>query len=236
MSARGVLVFMVALLSFVLGASIKESGENLSEQAECRGACSLARDERSRTGVKVLRALSCKHCLNRRKGKQWLQERTKDRLFFIATTFTKRHRRSIFLDPSLPTSSTALKPSDCVASSEDNSVPEMVIPSKVDVAFGQYENTSYWYVNVSWTPMNDSSGHLYGALLSLALNFKNDVNCTVLRMNQTFLNINISFYGYSYPGPVYLWIHGLPYRKKVMETATYYPSKFELLHVEPNGQ
>lgn len=44
---------MVALLSFVLGASIKESGENLSEQAEFRGACSLARDERSRTGVKV---------------------------------------------------------------------------------------------------------------------------------------------------------------------------------------
>lgn len=27
-------------------------------------------------------------------------------------------------------------------------------PSKVNVTFGQYENTSHWYVNVSWTPLN----------------------------------------------------------------------------------
>lgn len=53
MSARKELVFMVALLSFVLGASFKESGENLSEQAECLGPCSLARDEGSKTEVKV---------------------------------------------------------------------------------------------------------------------------------------------------------------------------------------
>ena len=44
---------MVTLLSSVLATSIKESGENLSEQAECRGACSLARDKTSKTGVKV---------------------------------------------------------------------------------------------------------------------------------------------------------------------------------------
>ena len=50
MSARGALVFMVALLSFVLGASNKD----LSEQAECRGVCSqAARNERSKTAVKV---------------------------------------------------------------------------------------------------------------------------------------------------------------------------------------
>ena len=53
MSTRGELVFMVALLSSVLAVSIKESGGNLSEQAECRGACSLARDKTSKTGVKV---------------------------------------------------------------------------------------------------------------------------------------------------------------------------------------
>ena len=53
MSARGELVYMVALLSSVFAASIKESGENLSEQAECRGVCSLARDKASKTGFKV---------------------------------------------------------------------------------------------------------------------------------------------------------------------------------------
>lgn len=72
---------MVALLSFVLGASIKESGENLSEQAECRGACSLARDERSRTGVKVRYGLLSKTApqavnetahLNRHKENHWI--------------------------------------------------------------------------------------------------------------------------------------------------------------------
>lgn len=40
---------MVALLSVIFGASIRESGENLSKQAECLRACSLA----SKTGVKV---------------------------------------------------------------------------------------------------------------------------------------------------------------------------------------
>lgn len=40
----------------------------------------------------------------------------------------------------------------------------------------------------------DSSGHLYGALLSLALNFKNDVNCTVLRMVSKFIHFrNVAF-------------------------------------------
>ena len=54
MSAKGALVFMVALLYCVVGASIKESGENSSAQRECRGACNLAREtERSSAGVKV---------------------------------------------------------------------------------------------------------------------------------------------------------------------------------------
>ena len=44
---------MVALLSVILGALIREPGENLSKQAECFRACSLARGERSKTGVKV---------------------------------------------------------------------------------------------------------------------------------------------------------------------------------------
>ena len=43
---------------------------------------------------------------------------------------------------------------DCVGGTDDKSVPLIVVPSKVDVAFGRYENTSYWYVNVSWTPLN----------------------------------------------------------------------------------
>ena len=41
-----------------------------------------------------------------------------------------------------------------MAGTDNKSVPEIVVPSKVHVAFGKYENTSYWYVNVSWTPLN----------------------------------------------------------------------------------
>ena len=40
----------------------------------------------------------------------------------------------------------------CGVSSPDRSVDWT--PDVVNVTFGQYENTSYWYVNVSWTPLN----------------------------------------------------------------------------------
>ena len=41
---------------------------------------------------------------------------------------------------------------ECGVSSPDQSVDWT--PSVVNVTFGQYENTNYWYVNVSWTPLN----------------------------------------------------------------------------------
>ena len=44
---------LTAVLSVFLFTLIKESGQNLSEQAECLHVCGLARQERSNTGVQV---------------------------------------------------------------------------------------------------------------------------------------------------------------------------------------
>ena len=41
---------------------------------------------------------------------------------------------------------------ECGVSSPNQSVDWS--PRVVNVTFGQYENTSYWYVNVSWTALN----------------------------------------------------------------------------------
>ena len=40
-------------------------------------------------------------------------------------------------------------------------------PSEVNVTFGQYKNTSHWYANISWTPLNGE----YWVLLSVSDNF-----------------------------------------------------------------
>lgn len=41
---------------------------------------------------------------------------------------------------------------DCPDSSRNQTVDWN--PKEVDVTFGQYETTSHWYVNVSWTALN----------------------------------------------------------------------------------
>lgn len=47
-------IILVALFTVILGTLIDESGENLSEQAECLRVCGLVREERSaKTGVQV---------------------------------------------------------------------------------------------------------------------------------------------------------------------------------------
>ena len=45
------------------------------------------------------------------------------------------------------------------------------------------------------------------------------------------LSVSIIYYALSV-----LKIHGLPYRRKLVDMLTYYPSKFYLLHGECNGQ
>ncbi|KAL9955683.1 hypothetical protein ACROYT_G037038 [Oculina patagonica] len=189
----------VALLSVILCTLIKESEESFSDQAECLRVCDLARQERSKTGVQDSRSHICHQCLKRRKDRQSL-------------TIIQRQRRSLF------------QYSNCVGATEGNSAPNNVTSSKVTVTFGQYRNTSHWYVNVSWTPLKDFSGY-YATLIRLAFEDDANVYCTKLTKNQTFLDINISFYGYTYPDPIYLLVLGLPYRSKKIKTPSYRPTK-----------
>ncbi|KAJ7382988.1 hypothetical protein OS493_031490, partial [Desmophyllum pertusum] len=56
---------------------------------------------------------------------------------------------------------------DCPESSPDQKVDWT--PNEVNVSFGQYQNTSCWYVNVSWTPLNDSYGNWTGILVRLVI-------------------------------------------------------------------
>lgn len=89
-------------------------------------------------------------------------------------------------------------------------------PSKIEVNFGKYENTSNWFINVSWTPMNDVNETWSGILIGLSLEEKvdlsSDIYCALLPKNQTVhLNENISSYGYTYPDRIWLKVIGFPF-------------------------
>lgn len=89
-------------------------------------------------------------------------------------------------------------------------------PQQMNVSFGKYENTSHWYVNVSWTPMNDTQGSWNATKVSLVVGtsldpWMDDVHCSVYPKNQTFLQLNLSLYHYQYPNSIFVTIVALPY-------------------------
>ncbi|XP_074638017.1 uncharacterized protein LOC141896623 isoform X4 [Acropora palmata] len=89
-------------------------------------------------------------------------------------------------------------------------------PQQKNVSFGKYENASHWYMNVSWTPMNDSQGSWNAIKVSLIVqssldSWWDDVNCSVHPKNQTFLQLNLSLYHYQYPNSIFVTIVALPY-------------------------
>ncbi|XP_015775571.1 PREDICTED: uncharacterized protein LOC107353721 isoform X1 [Acropora digitifera] len=89
-------------------------------------------------------------------------------------------------------------------------------PQQKNVSFGKYENASHWYVNVSWTPMNDTQGSWNAIKVSLIVqssldSWWDDVNCSVHPKNQTFLQLNLSLYHYQYPNSIFVTIVALPY-------------------------
>lgn len=53
---------------------------------------------------------------------------------------------------------------DCPDSTQDQSVLDWT-PSRISASFGQYENSSSWYVNMSWSPMNGKTFLIADALL-----------------------------------------------------------------------
>nr|XP_058951392.1 uncharacterized protein LOC131778925 [Pocillopora verrucosa] len=94
-------------------------------------------------------------------------------------------------------------------------------PREVNVTFGQYKNTSHWYANISWTPLNETYGNWSGIVVKLAVKNAhpevkglNPATCSQHPKNQTFLQVNLSSYGYIFPDIIYLRIVALPYSPK----------------------
>ncbi|XP_015775585.1 PREDICTED: uncharacterized protein LOC107353721 isoform X14 [Acropora digitifera] len=110
---------------------------------------------------------------------------------------------------------------DCPESSQSQTVNWS--PQQINVSFGKYENSSHWYVNVSWTPMNDTQRRWNATLLSVVVQsssspWKVRVNCSVHPKNQTFLQLNLSLYHYQYPNSIF--IHALPYTQDISPMLT----------------
>ncbi|XP_078348221.1 uncharacterized protein LOC144633255 [Oculina patagonica] len=196
---------IVLVAVFVIASALIEESEQLispSTPAEslCLRRCRLRAEKRSNTKVS---RFTCYHrCINK-------MTKVTDQQDLTAKVFKQRIRK-------------ALKPvPDCRDSSPDQTVDWT--PSEVNVTFGKYENTSHWYVNVSWTPINDSSGNWTGILIRLVVmtykpdntpEFPLETICSAHPKNRTFLNINISSHQYKYPDPIFLKVLAFPYSTK----------------------
>jgi len=96
-------------------------------------------------------------------------------------------------------------------------------PSEVHVRFGENEIANIWYINVSWTLMDDSLGNWTGILVRLAILPDNSwftrTICFLHPKNQTFLSMDISSYGYKYPGHIFLKVIGFPFSQPGNESS-----------------
>ncbi|XP_073246948.1 uncharacterized protein [Porites lutea] len=118
---------------------------------------------------------------------------------------------------------------DCPDSTQDQSVLDWT-PSRIFASFGQYENSSSWYVNMSWSSMNDTIGIRTGILVRMVIISLKDgnpvpTNCFVFPTNQTFLRVNISSFGYQYPDAIFVNILALPYRADISDAQRMLPPK-----------
>ncbi|CAH3143422.1 unnamed protein product, partial [Porites lobata] len=119
----------------------------LGERERCLHLCRLAREKdgsKASSGI-----LSCPQCLGRNKEKDDL----------TVSSSSKHRKRKSLSDPQ-PTS-------DCPLPSEAR-FGEWT-PSEVNVSFGNYGNTDYWYMNCSWSPMNDFGGKWKRILILLGI-------------------------------------------------------------------
>ncbi|CAH3156643.1 unnamed protein product [Porites lobata] len=137
--------------------------------------------------------------------------------------------RKTVIDRSPSPGDNILQPTDCPDSTQDQSVLDWT-PSRISESFGQYENSSSWYVNMSWSPMNDTIGNRTGILVRMVIISLKDgnpvpTNCFVFPPTQTFLRVNISSFGYQYPDAIFVNILALPYRADISDAQRMLPPK-----------
>nr|XP_058951310.1 uncharacterized protein LOC131778856 [Pocillopora verrucosa] len=185
MTARIPIVAIGALI--MAGSLINCLSQDKYHTTRCLRVCGLNERKTLTKSAQAFQSLSCYHCLRRRR----------DVGGHVSTV--ERHKRSIFAR-------------DCGDTASNGTLlPEQQLTSsRPNVTFGQYEKTVNWYANVSWNPVKDPDGVLKGYLVNLGFGSRLGILCSVLPKNQTYLSINISHYGYTYPENIYLLIQSIP--------------------------
>ncbi|XP_027036975.1 uncharacterized protein LOC113665476 [Pocillopora damicornis] len=193
----GRLMFVVVLPLFVLiaGVLLQES-QARSVKSSCLRRCHRLAEKNASSKV----FLSCYELCKARK--------VADQRGLTAPFSTKQRIRKAL--KAIP---------ECSVSSPNQKVDWT--PREVNVTFGQYKNTSHWYANISWTPLNETYGNWSGIVVKLAVKNAhpevkglNPSTCSQHPKNQTFLQVNLSSYGYLFPDIIYLRIVALPYSPK----------------------
>ncbi|KAM7427673.1 hypothetical protein ABFA07_021232 [Porites harrisoni] len=193
----------------------------LGERERCLQLCRLAHGQENGSKAETADmqlssgSLPCPECLDRNKEKDGLD-----------VPGTSKHRKRKSLSDPQPAQVCPL-PSEA---------PQFVewTPSKVNVSFGNYGNTDHWYINCSWSPMNDFDGNWTRILIRLGIGTISegpdghlpqgkDFTCFVLPKNQTFFKVNISSYHYHYRDPIRLKVIGLPFVQAINSMAFYSP-------------
>lgn len=110
---------------------------------------------------------------------------------------------------------------ECLVSSPNQTVDWTPSENEVNVTFGLYKNSSHWYANISWTPLNETYGNWTGIVVKFAVENVRPLGkrlypsiCTQHPKNQTFLQVNLSSYEYHFPDAILLKILAFPYSPK----------------------
>lgn len=183
---------MIAFWTFTLIIAVSVEKSQQSVSTECVRKCNPQQLKRLTRKVSKLFS-SCYHqCLGVRRAAHG-QAPVRPGIF------QKRFRKALPPNPNCPGSS-------------PNQTQDWK-PSNINVTFGQYENTTNWYANLSWTPMNDANESWTSILIRFfAIDTSTgDVDCLKYPKNQSVATVNITSYGYQYPNKIYLDVIGQPF-------------------------
>lgn len=185
----------ILLMSIIFGALLRDTCQKPFKvtSEDCRRECDAISADHAKAKVSTVFSSCYLRCLQKAKGRQSLMK---------APLPLKRMRRGTEAN------------NGCLEASPNQT--EDWCPPETNVIFGQYENTTDWYIDVSWTPLNDKNGMWSGLLIRFYPEpnggfFMGRLTCLKAQKNQTFMRINISSFGYIYPNKIFLKVCAFPF-------------------------
>ncbi|XP_067045056.1 uncharacterized protein [Acropora muricata] len=195
-SARFILLMLI-----IFGALLRETCQKPFKvtSEDCRRECDAISADHAKAKVSTDFSSCYLRCLKKAEGRQLVQRRQS---LMKAPLPLKRMRRGTEAN------------NGCLEPSPNQT--EDWCPPETNVSFGQYENTTDWYIDVSWTPLNDKNGMWSGLLIRFYPEpsggfFMGFLTCLEAQKNQTFMRINISSFGYIYPNKIFLKVCAFPF-------------------------